>query len=116
MTRGGRPITGFARPGTSRPTTASGNSIEAALRATAAPGTSRPVTSSGRFLRLGTASMLSHGEKFINPDRIDVKKISQRPGMAKALCDYLIYCENNPRKALELASEATVNSAYEDWW
>ena len=27
--------------------------------------------------------------------------------IAKALCNYLLYVENNPKKALELASEAT---------
>lgn len=56
MTNSGRPLTGFARPGTgirpgtsnrpgSRGTTAS---VEAALKG-ARPGTSRPVTSSGRY-------------------------------------------------------------------
>lgn len=54
MTGGGRPVTGFARPGTStRPTTSAagkpGTALEAALKG-ARPGTSlaRPVTSSGR--------------------------------------------------------------------
>jgi len=32
--------------------------------------------------------------------------------MAKALCDYLIYVEHNPKKALELSAEATVLSQY----
>jgi tetratricopeptide repeat protein 8 len=116
MTRGGRPITGFARPGSSRPATGS-NSIEAALRAqTGKPGTSRPVTSSGRYLRLGTASLLAQGSEFINAEKLDMKRMAQKPGVAKALCDYLIYCDHNPKKALELCAEATVLSEYNDWW
>lgn len=117
VTRGGRPITGFARPGTQRPVTGSTN-IEAALRVnTGKPGTAnRPVTSAGRYLRLGTASMLAQGAQFIDVNRLDIKKYVQRPGLAKALCDYLIYCENNPRKALELCAEATKISDFKDWW
>lgn len=114
VTRGGRPITGFARPGSARPTT--GSSIEAAIRATAGPSTSRPVTSSGRYLRLGTASMLSAGGKFIQSERLDMKRMAQKQPIAKALCDYLIYCDNNPRKAMELCAEATTLADYKDWW
>jgi tetratricopeptide repeat protein 8 len=36
--------------------------------------------------------------------------------MVQALEDYLLYVERNPRKALELAAEATVVSDYKDWW
>ena len=81
------------------------------------PGTSRPVTSGGRFVRLGTASMLSEpGGPFINIERLDLKKYAQRPALAKILCDYIIYQLHNPRKALELASLATVAAEYKDWW
>mgnify|MGYP001048108895 CR=1 FL=1 len=114
VTRGGRPITGFARPGSARPTS---GSIEATIRTqTGKPGTSRPVTSAGRFLRLGTASMLGQGDQFIVADKLDMKRMAQKPAIAKALCDYLIYCDNNPKKALELCSEGTVQSNYQDWW
>jgi tetratricopeptide repeat protein 8 len=34
----------------------------------------------------------------------------------KAVCDYLIYFENNPRKALEIAAEAQIVGAKNDWW
>ena len=34
----------------------------------------------------------------------------------QALCDYLLYTLNNPRKALELAAEATRVVEYKDWW
>lgn len=44
----------------------------------------RPVTTSGRFVRLGTASMLSEpGGAFVNLDKINVDKYAQRPAMCK---------------------------------
>jgi tetratricopeptide repeat protein 8 len=60
-----------------------------------------------RFVRLGTQSMLSEGATFINPDRMDMKHQAAKPAEAKALMDYLLYHEHNPKKALELAAEAT---------
>lgn len=58
MSKSGRPVTGFQRPGTgNRPTSSSsGNKMENALKGNK-PGTSRPITSGGRYLRLGTASL-----------------------------------------------------------
>ena len=49
MSKSGRPITGFARPGTSGrpPTTSSGNRLESAFKGNR-PGTTRPITSGGR--------------------------------------------------------------------
>jgi len=116
MSGAGRPLTGFARPGTgSRPSTGS-MSVERALTGQR-PGTSRPVTSGGRLLRLGTASMLTEpGGPFINVDKLDLRKYATRPALAKVLCDYIIYHDHNPRKALELASLATVHVEYKDWW
>ena len=116
MTGSGRPVTGYARPGTgSRPGTGTSD-VGKAMQGNR-PGTSRPVTSGGRFVRLGTASMLSEpGGPFINIERLDLKKYAQRPALAKILCDYIIYQLHNPRKALELASLATVAAEYKDWW
>ncbi|RHY26953.1 hypothetical protein DYB32_007147 [Aphanomyces invadans] len=48
------------------------------------------------------------GGVFINPDRLDFKRYATRPPIAKALIDYLLYHDHNPKKALELAAEATV--------
>lgn len=49
MSKSGRPITGFARPGTNRPTTSSnGNRLDTAMRSNV-PGTARPITSGGRY-------------------------------------------------------------------
>jgi tetratricopeptide repeat protein 8 len=36
--------------------------------------------------------------------------------MAKSIVDYLIYVENNYRRALDIASEATIVCNFEDWW
>lgn len=113
----GRPITGFLRPGTSSHGSASrGNTVDGAFRSNR-PGTSRPMTSLGRQVRLGTASMRSDpGGVFINVDRLDMNKYARRPTLAKALCDYLIYHEHNPRKAMELAAKATQVCEFKDWW
>ncbi|RWS18451.1 tetratricopeptide repeat protein 8-like protein, partial [Leptotrombidium deliense] len=65
VTQSGRPITGMVRPGTQggRPGT-----MENALKTPRTAKTARPMTSSsGRFVRLGTASMLSQQDgPFIN--------------------------------------------------
>lgn len=36
--------------------------------------------------------------------------------LLQALCDYLLYHDHNPRKALELAAEATRVVDFKDWW
>jgi tetratricopeptide repeat protein 8 len=53
---------------------------------------------------------------FIDAERLDMKKYAQRPSIAKALCDFLLYHDHNPRKALELCAEATVQADFKDWW
>lgn len=113
----GRPITGFLRPGTSsRGSSSHGNTVDNAFKSNR-PGTSRPMTSLGRQVRLGTASMRSDpGGVFINVDKLDMNKYARRPTLAKALCDYLIYHEHNPKKAMELAAKATQICEYKDWW
>jgi len=45
-----------------------------------------------------------------------MKKIAKKGAIAKAVCNYLLYVENNPKKALELAAEATQMTDYKDWW
>eukprot|EP00698_Gefionella_okellyi_P024631 TRINITY_DN8767_c0_g1_i1.p1 TRINITY_DN8767_c0_g1~~TRINITY_DN8767_c0_g1_i1.p1 ORF type:complete len:416 (+),score=85.46 TRINITY_DN8767_c0_g1_i1:326-1573(+) len=111
----GRPMSGFARPGTqSRPMT--GTTVEGAFQG-ARPGTSRPLTTAGRFVRLGTASMVADPSgPFIDVNRLDLKKYAKDQALSKILCNYLLYHEHNPRKALELAAEATAAVDYRDWW
>ena len=113
----GRPLTGFARPGTSsRNETGGPISVDQAMKGSR-PGTSRPMTSLGRQVRLGTASMnASNSSMFIDAEKLDLKRYATRPALAKALCDFILYHDHNPRKALELAAEATKACNYKDWW
>jgi len=77
----------------------------------------RPVTTSGRFVRLGTASLQSEpGGAFVNLERLNLQKYAERPSLAKALCDYILFAEHKPRKALELCAAATQVQHFKDWW
>ncbi|CEO97785.1 unnamed protein product (mitochondrion) [Plasmodiophora brassicae] len=112
-----RPTTGFARPGASTRMGTASDSVRKTLQS-GRPTTSRPLTVAGRQVRLGTQSMMLAGENgaFIDVAQIDVQKVSKRPALAKALCDYLLYIEHNPKKALELAMECARSSGQTDWW
>lgn len=114
MSKSGRPVSGFARPGTQsgRPST-----VDAAVK-TPRTATSRPVTTaSGRYIRLGTASMVSEEPGvFINVNKLDLQKYAKRPALAKALFLYMIHVDNQTVKALELAANATEHQAFNDFW
>ncbi|XP_062037186.1 tetratricopeptide repeat protein 8 isoform X3 [Lepus europaeus] len=94
VTQAGRPITGYLRPSTQsgRPGT-----MEQAIKAPRTAYTARPITSSsGRFVRLGTASMLTSPDgPFINLSRLNLTKYSQKPKLAKALFEYIFHHEND---------------------
>lgn len=115
VTQSGRPVTGFVRPSTqsSRPGT-----MEQAIRTPRTSHTARPVTSaSGRYVRLGTASMLTNPEgPFINISRLNLAKYAQKPNLAKALFEYIFHHENDVKNALDLAALATEHSQFKDWW
>ncbi|XP_070299463.1 tetratricopeptide repeat protein 8 isoform X3 [Salvelinus sp. IW2-2015] len=115
MTQSGRPITGFVRPSTQsgRPGT-----MEQAIRTPRTAHTARPVTSaSGRFVRLGTASMLTNPEgPFINLSRLNFAKYAQKPNLSKTLFEYIFHHENDVKNALDLAALATENAQFKDWW
>nr|XP_014999788.2 tetratricopeptide repeat protein 8 isoform X4 [Macaca mulatta] len=141
ITQAGRPITGFLRPSTQsgRPGT-----MEQAIRTPRTAYTARPITSSsGRFVRLGTASMLTSPDgPFINLSRLNLTKYSQKPKLAKALFEYIFHHENDvktihledvvlhlgiypfllrnknhiEKNALDLAALSTEHSQYKDWW
>uniref|UniRef100_A0A669BR08 Tetratricopeptide repeat domain 8 n=1 Tax=Oreochromis niloticus TaxID=8128 RepID=A0A669BR08_ORENI len=104
MTQSGRPITGFVRPSTQsgRPGT-----MEQAIKTPRTASTARPVTaSSGRFIRLGTASMLTNPEgPFINLSRLNLAKYSQKPNLSRLFSI-----------ALDLAAQATEHAQFKDWW
>jgi len=107
LSQSGRPSSGFLRPGSRSSRT---ENLESAFHGSR-PNTSRPVTSSGRFVRLGTSSMISEiGDSFVNVERLNLKKYSSRPALAKVLFEYLLHNQNNVMKALELASLATVET------
>uniref|UniRef100_G1T9Q2 Tetratricopeptide repeat protein 8 n=2 Tax=Oryctolagus cuniculus TaxID=9986 RepID=G1T9Q2_RABIT len=115
VTQAGRPITGYLRPSTQsgRPGT-----MEQAIKAPRTAYTARPITSSsGRFVRLGTASMLTSPDgPFINLSRLNLTKYSQKPKLAKALFEYIFHHENDVKTALDLAALSTEHSQYKDWW
>ncbi|GMI11993.1 hypothetical protein TrLO_g5768 [Triparma laevis f. longispina] len=115
MSSSGRPNTGFSRPGSSSTRPISGMTVDAAFRGSK-PGTSRPMTTLGREVRLGTASMNSGSGKFIEIDKLNLRKYASRPALAIALIDYLLFVEVNPRKGLELCSEATQRANYKSWF
>jgi len=56
------------------------------------------------------------GGPVINAEKLDVTKYAQRAPLAKVLCDFIIYHDHNPKRALELASEATKAQDFKDWW
>ncbi|GMI40187.1 hypothetical protein TrCOL_g2105 [Triparma columacea] len=110
----GRPMTGFSRPGSSsRPM--SGMSVDQAFKGNR-PGTSRPMTTLGREVRLGTASMVNQSGVFIDVEKLNMRKYAARPALAMVLVEYLLHVEVNPRKALELCSEATQKEGFKSWF
>eukprot|EP00752_Nemacystus_decipiens_P006899 g6197.t1 len=124
MTSSGRPLTGFQRSGTGvRPMSGKAMDLTTAM-AGSRPATSRPLTSMGREVRLGTASMAASagggsgetGAPFIDSSRLDLRRYARKPSLAMVLADYLIFVERNPRKALDLAAEATALKEFKDWW
>ncbi|XP_061467906.1 tetratricopeptide repeat protein 8 isoform X2 [Rhineura floridana] len=100
VTQTGRLLTGFVRPSTQggRPGT-----IEQAIKTPRTAHTARPMTSaSGRYVRLGTASMLTNPDgPFINVSKLNLNNYAQKPKLAKAL---------------DLAAYATQHAQFKDWW
>lgn len=56
------------------------------------------------------------GGVFIDVEKLDLRRYAQRPSVSKALCDFLLYHDHNPVKAMELAAHATTFAGLEDWW
>jgi tetratricopeptide repeat protein 8 len=118
VTSSGRPLSGVVRPqtGTNRlNTTSNSNYIrqQTGYRA----GTSRATTQGGRHLRIATASLKSLNSSLsLDVNDVNPKNIIKKPSLAKAVADYLFYVEKNYKKLLEICSEATIHSNYNDWW
>ncbi|XP_075007437.1 tetratricopeptide repeat protein 8 isoform X5 [Calonectris borealis] len=105
VTQSGRPITGFVRPSTQggRPST-----MEQAIKTPRTALTARPITSaSGKYVRLGTASMLTNPDgPFINLSRLNLAKYAQKPKLAKALFEYIFHHENDVKNEMNNISSA----------
>lgn len=112
----GRPVTGFARPSSSRPVTGS-TDVRTALQSGRRTGTARPMTTLGREVRLGTASLSSAASgSLVDVEKLNIKKYASKTGIAMALTDYLLFVEHNTRKALALCAEATKEHEFKSWW
>ena len=116
VSQSGRPVTGFARPSSSRPITGSSD-VRGALQSSRRSSTARPMTTLGREVRLGTASLsASSTGALVDVEKLNVRKYASRTGLAMVLTDYLIYVEHNTRKALEMCAEATKEHGFKNWW
>ncbi|XP_015789086.1 tetratricopeptide repeat protein 8-like [Tetranychus urticae] len=122
ITQSGRPITGMLRPGTQSSASKIG-SMENTLKTPRTSRTARPMTSaSGRFVRLGTASMLSGSSgsyddgPFINLARLNIAKYATLPVLSKSLFEYILYKEGDVRHALDLAAQGSQHSTFNDWY
>ena len=60
--------------------------------------------------------MLMQSGEFIQADKINPHNLAKKRHIAKSVCDYLIYVDNNHRRALDIASIATELAGFEDWW
>lgn len=63
--------------------TGSKGALQSALSGNRPTTASRPVTSGGRYLRLGTASLIEQGDKFIDPERLNPKNINRVKAIAR---------------------------------
>jgi hypothetical protein len=59
-----------------------------------------------------TANLQMQGDtNFILVDKLNLGSIAKRKNLSKIICEYLLYVDNNPRKALEL-----ILLVEENWW
>lgn len=115
MSQSGRPVTGFLRPMSSRPTSGTAD-VRDALQSRGSTAM-RPMTTLGREVRLGTASLSSTGNgPLVDASKLNIKKYASKTGLAMILTEYLLYVEHNTRKALELCAEATSEHDFKNWW
>ena len=50
--------------------------------------------------------------EFIQADKLNAANIAKKKHIAKSVCDYLIYVDNNFRRALDIAACATDLAEY----
>ncbi|CAG0881082.1 unnamed protein product [Cyprideis torosa] len=115
QTASGRPLSGVVRPGSQ----SGSQNLERALVTPRTAHTARPFSAStGRSVRLGTASMMGSADSgdFINLARLNLPKYATIPWIAKPLCEYILYHQNDVRMALDLAARSTQAVHFNDWW
>lgn len=124
LIQSGRPITGMIRPGTQSNTSRLGT-MENTLKTPRTSRTARPMTSaSGRYVRLGTASILSAGgsaggqadSPFINLARLNISKYATLSTLSKSLFEYILFREGDTRHALDLAAQSSQVLMFNDWY
>ncbi|KAI3378136.1 hypothetical protein SNEBB_007081 [Seison nebaliae] len=120
ITSGAKPISAVGRPtsGMARPVSSAANQMGVNGMSTARGVTARPLSSSiGRYVRLGTASMISSPDSpFINASRLNYHKYSTDETIGKSLFLYLFHHDNDFRNALQLAALASEYKKFKDWW
>lgn len=117
-----RPVSsrGFARPSTANQqigTAKFGPESSRSSRSKSRIGSARAMTALGRSVNV----LPGAAEVFIDAARLQGAKVAEKRNVRKAICDYLIYFERNPQKALEVAAAAGACSddlefAAEKWW
>ena len=59
-----------------------------------------------------TVNLQMQGDtNFIQVDKLNMNQVAKRKNLSKLICDYILYVDNNPRKALELILQVEPN-----WW
>ncbi|VDN56013.1 unnamed protein product [Dracunculus medinensis] len=110
----GRPLSGVIRSETSN----KAGTMEQALRTSRTAKTTRAASSnSARFIRLGTASMVSQKDgPFLNLSRLNVDKYANDPLLSRLLFEYVFYHEGDMKIAHQIAAIATKCANYSDWY
>ena len=104
----------FSNSQSMRPVTKSGRPLTGTTRLSSSM--ARKATAS-QAKRIGTSSIISSTGVFIDSEGFDPVKFAKKGEIGKALCDYLLICEGNGRRALALATEANKFTNFKDaWW
>ncbi|KAM3717572.1 Tetratricopeptide repeat protein [Dirofilaria immitis] len=110
----GRPISGVLRPETRE----RHDTMEQTLRTSRTFRTTRATSSSSaRFVRLGTASMISEPNgPFVNLSRLNIDKYAADSQVNRSLFEYIFYHESDMKVAHQIAVIATKNANDMDWY
>mmetsp|Transcript_10862 Transcript_10862/g.33515 ORF Transcript_10862/g.33515 Transcript_10862/m.33515 type:complete len:494 (-) Transcript_10862:266-1747(-) len=114
----GRPLTGFATPGSANhPISGQVEISRALLSSVGESSQSRPVTSFGQTRLYAKSMAPGSGIDFLSVERLELTRFVHRLALARAICDYLIYHKRNFTYALELCAEVSAKCASKcDWW